>query len=95
MNAREAGLKQADAAVLAEISARTGQRIESGRHCPNRGRVRDWRTSADPLIEVWESELEPMLLIQGGESFIALSEGLQNALLRAAVPPRKAERLIR
>ena len=61
MNAREAGLKQADAAVLAEISARTGQRIESGRHRPNRGRVRDWRTSADPLAEVWESELEPML----------------------------------
>lgn len=61
MNARDAGLKQADAAVLAEISARTGQRIESGRHRPNRGRVRDWRTSADPLAEVWESELEPML----------------------------------
>ena len=61
MNAREVGLKQADAAYVAEISERSGQRIESGSHRPSRGRVRDWRTCAYPLAGVWEDELEPML----------------------------------
>lgn len=61
MHAREIGLTQADAAYIAEFSERTGQRLESGDYQPNRGRVRDWRTCADPLAEVWESELEPML----------------------------------
>lgn len=61
MHAREIGLTQADAADIAEFSERTGQRIESGNYQPNRGRVRDWRTCADPLAKVWESELEPML----------------------------------
>jgi DNA-binding XRE family transcriptional regulator len=41
MNAREIGLNQSKAAYIAEISERTGQRIESGRaaleHQPNRG----------------------------------------------------------
>ena len=50
-----------DAAALAQISRRSGQRIESGDYQPNRGRVRDWRTKPDPLADVWESELEPML----------------------------------
>jgi ribosome-binding protein aMBF1 (putative translation factor) len=50
MNARDLGLSQTDAASIAEFSERTGQRIEAGTHQPNRGRVRDWRTSADPLV---------------------------------------------
>ena len=61
MNARESGLKQTEAAQLAEFSARTGQRIESGRHRPNRGRMHDWRTRKDPLAAVWDDVLEPML----------------------------------
>jgi DNA-binding XRE family transcriptional regulator len=61
MNARELGLRQTDAASIAEFSQRTGQRIEAGEHQPNRGRVRDWRTSADPLAGVWEEELEPII----------------------------------
>jgi hypothetical protein len=61
MNARDLGLSQTDAASIAEFSERTGQRIEAGTHQPNRGRVRDWRTSADPLVGIWEEELEPML----------------------------------
>jgi hypothetical protein len=61
MNARDLGLSQTDAASIAEFSQRTGQRIEAGEHQPNRGRVRDWRTSADPLVGIWEEELEPML----------------------------------
>ena len=61
MKARETGATQVDAAALAQISRRSGQRIESGNYQPNRGRTRDWRTKPDPLAEVWESELEPML----------------------------------
>lgn len=61
MNARKRGSKQSEAAQIAEFSARTGQRIESGKHRPNRGRVRDWRTREDPLSGVWSEVLEPML----------------------------------
>lgn len=46
MNAREIGLRQVDAAAIAEFSERTGQRIEAGEHQPNRGQVREWRSSA-------------------------------------------------
>lgn len=61
MKARETGATQVEAAALAKISRRSGQRIDSGGDRPNRGRVRDWRTTPDPLTDVWESELEPML----------------------------------
>ena len=61
MNARETGVTQVEAAALSKISRRSGQRIDAGEDRPNRGRVRDWRTTPDPLAAVWESELEPML----------------------------------
>ena len=61
MNARKQGLKQATSAAIAEISVRSGQRIESGTHQPNRGQYQNRRTVPDPLEAVWDSELEPML----------------------------------
>ena len=61
MTAREKGFTQVEAAELAGFSTRTGQRIDAGVHQPNRGRVRDWRSTEDPLADVWETELEPML----------------------------------
>lgn len=61
MKAREQGASQSNAAALVNISERSGQRIESGRHQQQRGKPRDWRTRTDPLEEVWTSELEPML----------------------------------
>ncbi len=60
MNAREIGLNQTKAAYIAEISERTGQRIEAG-HQPNRGKVKSYASTQDPLGEVWDKELEPML----------------------------------
>jgi hypothetical protein len=60
MRAREIGLNQAKAAYIAEISERTGQRIESGEHQPNRGKVTAGNAQ-DPLEGLWEKELEPML----------------------------------
>lgn len=77
MNARDLGLTQADAASIAEFSERSGQRIEAETHQPNRGRVRDWRTSADPLAGVWEAELEPMLRREPRLQPMTLFEHLQ------------------
>jgi len=61
MNSRELGLTQRESSSIAEISERTGQRIDGGNHRANRGAVKENTTSRDPLLEVWSSELEPML----------------------------------
>lgn len=61
MSARERGCSQQTAAAKADISVRSGRRIEKEEHQPQRGRPHDWRTRPDPLAGVWESELEPML----------------------------------
>jgi hypothetical protein len=61
MNKRDSGAKQATAAAIAGISVRTGSRIDTQTHQPQSGRPHDWLTRADPLAQVWLSELEPML----------------------------------
>jgi hypothetical protein len=61
MRARETGCTQPEAAAIAGFSERSGRRIEQGEHQPKYGQDRDWRTRRDPLAEVWDSELEPML----------------------------------
>ena len=61
MNARELGLTQQESSSIAEISERTGQRIDAGHHRSNRGTLRETNNSRDPLAAVWASELEPML----------------------------------
>ena len=61
MNARKLGLTQTASSTIAEISERTGQRIEAGHHRANRGAVIAASRSQDPLAGVWQSELEPML----------------------------------
>ena len=61
MNARELGLTQRKSSSIAEISERTGQRIDAGHHRSNRGIVSENTHSRDPLSAVWASELEPML----------------------------------
>jgi transcriptional regulator with XRE-family HTH domain len=61
MAKRTKGLSQEAAAAAAGISLRTAQRIDQGEHQPERGKRRQWRTRQDPLAEVWEEELLPML----------------------------------
>ena len=61
MNARELGLTQVISSSIAEISERTGQRIDAGKHRANRAEVQTHTVSRDSLSAVWESELEPML----------------------------------
>jgi hypothetical protein len=77
MNGRNIGLSQADAASIAEISTRSGQRIEAGSHQPNRGRMAEKRTVPDPLAGVWESELEPLLRREPRLKPMTLFEHLQ------------------
>ncbi len=61
MRAREKGCTQPESAAIAGFSERSGRRIEQGEHQPKYGQERNWRTRQDPLAEVWDSELEPML----------------------------------
>ena len=77
MRVRESGCTQETAAAKAGLSVRSGRRIEKGKHQPQRGRPHDWRTRADPLLEVWESELVPLLLSQPKLQAMTLYEYLQ------------------
>lgn len=61
MNARKEGLSQSASSTIAEVSERTGQRIDSDSHRPNRAAVRRMPQPQEPLSAVWASELEPML----------------------------------
>jgi hypothetical protein len=89
MNAREIGLTQAKAAYIAEISERTGQRIEAGTHQPNRGKVTSRSNTQDPLGEVWEKELEPMLKKEPRLKPMTLFEYLQDTY-REQISPSTA-----
>jgi hypothetical protein len=64
MARRADGLSQQIAADAVGISVRSAQRIDRGELQPHgqhqRGR-RHWRTRADPLADVWDSVLVPML----------------------------------
>lgn len=78
MNARAAGRSQLSAAAKAGFCERSGRRIEAGHHQPKQGHPRDWRTRADPLAEVWGSELEPMLVGEPKLEAMTLFEYLQD-----------------
>lgn len=78
MNARKLGLNQRDAAFIAEISERTGQRIEAGTHHPNRGEPPKDASPKDDLQGVWENELEPMLRREPRLKATTLYEHLQD-----------------
>ncbi len=77
MDARESGSSQLTAAAKAGFCERSGRRIDAGEHQPKRGQARDWRTRADPLAEVWTSELEPMLVGEPKLEAMTLFEHLQ------------------
>lgn len=75
MKARELGNNQEIASAKAGISERTGRRIEgreSGVVKPHH-----WRTREDPLEQVWESEVVPLLDKEPALTPIALLEELQ------------------
>jgi hypothetical protein len=65
MAKRASGISQQVAADAVGISVRSAQRIDRGEpqasRQQQRQRGRNWRTRADPLAEVWDSVLVPML----------------------------------
>ena len=77
MSARESGSSQETAAAKGGFSSRSGRRIEKKEHQPKRERPHDWRTRVDPLMLVWEQELEPMLERQPKLQATTLFEYLQ------------------
>ncbi|MEL6321915.1 MAG: IS21 family transposase, partial [Cyanobacteria bacterium J06626_14] len=77
MKSKESGCTQETAAAKAGISERSARRIEQGTHRPQRGRPHNWRTRPDPLAEVWESELLPLLEQQPELQATTLLEYLQ------------------
>jgi transposase InsO family protein len=60
MSKRQRGQSQETAAACAAISERSGRRIEKGER-PSISGERHWRTRADPLEAIWETELVPLL----------------------------------
>lgn len=76
MNSRQSGDTQEVAAAKAGISARTGRRIDKGQH--QERKPRDWRTRKDPIGEVWDSVLVPLLEKEPGLTGITLWEYLDD-----------------
>jgi hypothetical protein len=77
MTARESGCSQTTAAAKAGLSERSGRRIEQGQHQQKSQRPHDWRTRADTLAGVWQTELLPMLERQPQLQAMTLFEYLQ------------------
>jgi hypothetical protein len=68
---------QAAAAAKAGVSERTARRLESLESLPSQRPPRHWRTRNDPLAQVWETELLPLLERSPHLSAVTLLEELQ------------------
>jgi transposase InsO family protein len=76
MSERKQGRTQEAAAAKASISERSARRIDRGDLSLQPISKRHWRTRKDPLGEVWESELAPMLESNPGLLPVTLLEYL-------------------
>lgn len=77
MKARKTGKTQVTASAKAGISERSGRRAENGELQSGSKRKRYWRTRTDPFVEVWESEVVPLLRKTPSLSPVTLFEKLQ------------------
>jgi len=68
---------QAGAAAKAGISERSARRLDSLESLPSQRSQRQWRTRPDPLAEVWEPELLPLLEANPQLNAVTLLEELQ------------------
>lgn len=89
MTARKASCTQILASAKAGISERSGRDIEHGWRKPE-GMVRRWQTRSDPLLDVWESELVPLLSMSPALNPITLLE-----LLQQRYPGQYADSILR
>jgi hypothetical protein len=70
-------LSQVAAAAKAGISERSARRIEHSDALPSQREERSWRTRADPLAAVWDSEIVPLLEADAALNAVTLLEELQ------------------
>ena len=70
-------LTQVAAAAKVGISERSAQRIEVSEALPSQREARAWRTRADPLAAVWDSEIVPLLEADAMLNAVTLLEELQ------------------
>jgi len=77
MSKRQQGKSQETAAAKADISERSGRRIEKGERHSVPGE-RHWRTREDPLEAIWEKELVPLLENEAQLTGLTLWEYLED-----------------
>ena len=77
MKTRSEGYTQEASAAKAGMSVKTARAIEQGKRQDPKQQPRHWRTREDPLIEVWDSQLVPMLRLSSDLKAITLLEWLQ------------------
>lgn len=70
-------MTQVAAAARAGLSERSARRIEHSQTLPSQRPARAWRTRTDPLGEVWELEVVPLLQADAGLNAVTLLEELQ------------------
>ena len=70
-------LNQVASAAKAGISERSARRIEGANYLPSQRPERNWRTRADPLEAVWDSEVVPLLQTDARLNAVTLLEELQ------------------
>jgi hypothetical protein len=91
MESRKAGYTQTVAAARAGFSERTGRRVEYAPVLPSQqDRTRRYRTRRDPCVDVWRSELVPMLQAMPSLRATTLLEELQRRH-----PAHSPDRLLR
>jgi len=61
MNERKSGKTQCQAAAKANLSERSGRRIDKGEIALGQKKGRQWRTRTDPLDRLWKSVVCPLL----------------------------------
>jgi hypothetical protein len=69
---------QEAAAAKAAISVRSARRIETGPTLPSQKPRRWWRSRSDPLAEVWEGEVVPLLTANPGLLATTILQHLQD-----------------
>lgn len=69
---------QEAAAAKAGISTRSARRIEHEAVLPSQKSRRAWRTRADPLVEVWDSQIVPLLIAHPGILATTVLQHLQD-----------------
>ena len=70
-------LTQEAAAAKVGVSVRTARRLEALTELPSQRPLRHWRTRLDPLAEVWDAEIVPLLRRAPGLTAVTLLEELQ------------------